>query len=380
MKKPILILLASVLVAPAQTVRDVTANADGTLRGPANFFATNLPAWSTASTPAAARSMLGLSGTNSLGLLSLRLNTNGPIEMGGVGGVLEIEANDNHAIVAKASDITDGVALYGWSQSGAPAAKFVQTNHFDSPALIVWRTTNGNDALSPAVLISGSPASATNKALSIRNGNSETFWVKYDGTTSIPVNTNVIATTANAVARPLASYWLWAEEMQSYNGSGTGAPEWIGATPPGNLVTPFGRGPRVVNAPDGANTQGISPIPSGWPAAYSVKVRVFFALAPTASTTNAFRIGVYAKWTTNASILTPVQTQAGNVFESGSGSQATVPGTGTNGEYFCVTNIVTFATNANADNRSIFLERAGTHANDTSTNTIYFIGAHIELQ
>ena len=216
MKKPLLILLASVLAASAQTVRDVTANADGTLRGPANFFATNLPAWSTASTPAAARSMLGLSGTNSLELRSLRLNTNGPIEMGGVGGVLEIEANDNHAIVAKASDITDGAAFYGWSQSGAPAAKFVQTNHFDSPALTVWRTTNGNDALSPAVLISGSPASATNKALSIRNGNSETFWVKYDGTTSL---TNTGGSPTNVA---------WAQGLTNnterlvFNGDGTG--------------------------------------------------------------------------------------------------------------------------------------------------------------
>ncbi len=146
--------------------------------------ATNLSASNVSDFSAAVTAIVG---TNQItnAMLSLRLNTNGPIEMGGVGGVLEIEANNNHAIVAKASDITDGAAFYGWSQSGAPAAKFVQTNHFDSPALTVWRTTNGNDALSPAVLISGSPASATNKALSIRNGNSETFWVKYDGTTSI---------------------------------------------------------------------------------------------------------------------------------------------------------------------------------------------------
>ncbi len=130
-----------------------------------------------------------LQGTN------LRINTATNFDFGGVGGVLEVEANNNHAFAAKASDITDGAAYYGWSASGAPAAKFAQTSHFDSPALTVWRTAGGDDSLSPAVLIAGNPASATNKALSIRNGASEVFWVKYDGTTSL---TNAGGAATNA--------------------------------------------------------------------------------------------------------------------------------------------------------------------------------------
>jgi hypothetical protein len=146
MKTPILVLLASVLAVHAQTVSDLTTT-NGTLQ------ATNL-----------------------------RINTATNFNFGGVGGVIEVEANDNHAFAGRASDITDGVVFYGWSESGAPVAKFAQTNNFNSPALTIWRTPNGDDTLSPAMLIAGSPASATNKALSIRNGSSEVFWIKYDGT------------------------------------------------------------------------------------------------------------------------------------------------------------------------------------------------------
>ena len=131
-----------------------------------------------------------LQGTN------LRINTATDFDFGGVGGALEVEATGNHAIAAKASDITDGAAFYGWSESGAPAAKFVQSANFNSPALTVWRTSGGDDTLSPAVLVAGSPASATNKAFAVRNGaGQDVFWVKYDGTTSI-TNTGTVATNA----------------------------------------------------------------------------------------------------------------------------------------------------------------------------------------
>ena len=121
-----------------------------------------------------------LQGTN------LRINTATNFDFGGVGGALEVEALDNHAIAARASDATDGAAFYGWSESGAPAAKLVQSNHFNSPALTVWRAGGGDDSLSPSVLVAGSPASpSTSKAISVINNNSEVFWVNYDGTTSI---------------------------------------------------------------------------------------------------------------------------------------------------------------------------------------------------
>ena len=116
---------------------------------------------------------------------SLRINTATDFDFGGVGGVVEVEADNNHAFAAKASDITDGAAFYGWSASGAPVAKLVQTANFNSPALTVWRAGGGDDSLSPAVLIAGSPAENTNKALAVRNSSGQdVFWVKYDGTTS----------------------------------------------------------------------------------------------------------------------------------------------------------------------------------------------------
>jgi hypothetical protein len=74
-----------------------------------------------------------------------------------------------------------------------------------------------------------------------------------------------------------------------------------------------------------------------------------------------------------------VQTAISSVFPDGIASNQTVTGTGTNAEYFAVTNTFTFATNANPQNRSIVLGRLGTQASDTATNTIYFIGSHVEL-
>ena len=154
-----------------------------------------------------------LQGTN------LRINAATGFDFGGVGGVLEVEALDNHAVAAKASDITDGAAFYGWSESGAPAAKLVQSGHFNSPALTVWRTSGGDDALSPAVLISGSPASDTNKAFAVRNGTGQdVFWVKYDGTTSI----------TNTGGGTVATNVAWAQGLTNntekliFNGDGTG--------------------------------------------------------------------------------------------------------------------------------------------------------------
>ena len=127
---------------------------------------------------------------------NLRINTATNFNFGGVGGVLEVEANNNHAFAAKASDITDGVAFYGWSESGAPVAKLVQSNNFNSPALIVWRPAGGNHSLSPAVLIAGSPTENTNKAFAVRNSTGQdVFWIKYDGTTSL---TNGTAAQTNA--------------------------------------------------------------------------------------------------------------------------------------------------------------------------------------
>jgi hypothetical protein len=118
---------------------------------------------------------------------SLRINTATNFNFGGVGGSLQVEAQGgNHAIAARASDEADGAAFYGWSESGAPAMKLVQSNNFNSPALTVWRTPNGNDALSSAVLIAGSPTNGTNIALKVQRGSTNVFTVNFNGLPSLP--------------------------------------------------------------------------------------------------------------------------------------------------------------------------------------------------
>ena len=178
---------------------------------------------------------------------------------------------------------------------------------------------------------------------------------------------------------PLASYWLKAGDMDTYNGAGAGAATWAEVSPIVNMVTPFSRAPRVVPAADGAITEGIFPIPVGWPAGATVRTTTYFALAPLQSTTDSIFIRTRAYWTTNSSILTPVRTAMGDVFSANTGGDQVFTGTGTNAEYFAVTNTLTFATNANPQNRSIMFGRGGTQATDTATNTIYFIGSHVEL-
>jgi hypothetical protein len=178
---------------------------------------------------------------------------------------------------------------------------------------------------------------------------------------------------------PLASYWLKAGDMDTFNGAGTGQATWAEVSPIFNMVTPFSRAPRVVPAADGATTEGIFPIPVGWPAGATVRTTTYFALAPLQSTTDSIFIRGRAYWTTNSSILTPVRTAMSDVFPANTGSDQLFTGTGTNAEYFAVTNTFTFATNANPQNRSIMFGRSGTQATDTATNTIYFIGSHVEL-
>jgi hypothetical protein len=178
---------------------------------------------------------------------------------------------------------------------------------------------------------------------------------------------------------PLASYWLKAGDMDTFNGAGSGQPTWAEVSPIFNMVTPFSRAPRVVPADDAATTQGIFPIPVGWPPGATVRTTTYFALAPSQSTTNTIFIYAQNWWTTNSSILTPVQTSIFSVFTDATSGDQTVTGTGTNAEYFAVTNTFTFGTNANPQNRSIAFGRLGTNASDTATNTIYFIGSHVEL-
>jgi hypothetical protein len=102
---------------------------------------------------------------------------------GNVGGVLEVEANNNHAIIARSSEATDGAAFYGRSASGAPAGKFVQTNAFVSPTVSIWRTA-GNYTNAATLLVHGDPVDPTAKAISVINGTNEVYFVRFNGQTS----------------------------------------------------------------------------------------------------------------------------------------------------------------------------------------------------
>lgn len=120
---------------------------------------------------------------NALQVTNFSVNVSTNFDFGGVGGTIQVEAvGGKHGITAKTSDIDDGAAFYGWSESGAPAMKLVQSNNFTSPALTVWRPA-GDDSVTPTVLIAGSSSTGLNKAFAIenQNGGGTVFWVNYDG-------------------------------------------------------------------------------------------------------------------------------------------------------------------------------------------------------
>jgi hypothetical protein len=178
---------------------------------------------------------------------------------------------------------------------------------------------------------------------------------------------------------PLASFWLPAEEMQSYNSAGTGNPTWTTTAGIVNMVTPFGRSPRTVAASGTNLSQGIYTIPTGWPEGAQVRITTYLALFSGEATTNTFELVLGGYWTTNTNIISPVSTAIGTTFPANSLLTTNVTGTGTTNEYYKISNTFSFATNANRENRQVYIARTGTATNDTATNTIYFIGSHVEL-
>ena len=109
-----------------------------------------------------------------------------------------------------------------------------------------------------------------------------------------------------------------------------------------------------------------------------MRVTTYLALFNSA-TTNVFNLVLGGYWTTNTNIISPVVTAIGSVFEGTSTLTTNVAGTGTTNEYFKISNTFSFATNANVENRQVYVARFSTSTNDTATNTIYFIGSHVEL-
>jgi hypothetical protein len=68
----------------------------------------------------------------------VQINNSG-ITFGTVAGMLTVQGRDNHAIVARTPNPTDGIAVVGWSSSGAAGVKAAQDTYFTSPALTAWR-------------------------------------------------------------------------------------------------------------------------------------------------------------------------------------------------------------------------------------------------
>ena len=106
----------------------------------------------------------------------------------GVDGQLSVTANRNHAVIARTPTTLDGIALLGWSSSGASAVKAVQDCYFTSPALAVWRDLSQGTydlANSPGVLVSASGYTSgqatTEKAVEVRTDGATTFQIDWMG-------------------------------------------------------------------------------------------------------------------------------------------------------------------------------------------------------
>jgi hypothetical protein len=120
------------------------------------------------------------SGTNG----QVQVNNTG-ITFGSVTGMLSVTGQNNHAVIARTPNPTDGIALVGWSSSGAAGVKAVQDTYFTSPTLTAWRDLSlGATDLNttPAVLVATSNGSATTeKAVEVRNQGTTTFNISWNG-------------------------------------------------------------------------------------------------------------------------------------------------------------------------------------------------------
>jgi hypothetical protein len=68
----------------------------------------------------------------------VQINSYGTI-FGGVDSMLTVQGRNNHAVIARTPTPSDGIALVGWSSSGAAGVKAVQDTYFTSPTLTAWR-------------------------------------------------------------------------------------------------------------------------------------------------------------------------------------------------------------------------------------------------
>jgi hypothetical protein len=114
----------------------------------------------------------------------VQVNNSGII-FGSVDGMLSVQGRDNHAIVARTPNPSDGIALVGWSSSGAAGVKAVQDTYFNSPALTVWRDLSlGNSGLSNSaglLVATSNGSSTTEKAVEVLSMGTSTFHVTWNG-------------------------------------------------------------------------------------------------------------------------------------------------------------------------------------------------------
>jgi len=131
-----------------------------------------------------ANNTLTINGTLRTGTPTVLLDSTAGINFGTVGSALLVTGKNRHAIIARTPNATDGIALVGWSSSGASAVKATQDTHFTSPALTVWRDTNLGGALtnSPGVLVAATGAAAsTQSAVEVSNQGVNKFKITWEG-------------------------------------------------------------------------------------------------------------------------------------------------------------------------------------------------------
>ena len=181
MKRPLLILLAlgggvfaqTVAVTKNPNTNQITGNlvmgANRVLQFDANSFLM-------------LNGVMRTSGTGDSG--KVQINNSGLI-FGGVDGMLTVQGRNNHAIVARTPNPSDGIALVGWSSSGAAGVKAVQDTYFNSPALTVWRDlSQGSSGLenSAGLLVATSNGlSTTEKAVEVQASGTSNFHITWNG-------------------------------------------------------------------------------------------------------------------------------------------------------------------------------------------------------
>ena len=114
----------------------------------------------------------------------IQVNNTGII-FGSVDGMLTVQGSENHAIVARTPNPSDGIAVVGWSSSGAAALKAKQDTYFNSPTLTVWRDLSLGTSYfesSPGVLVAIAGGTATTeKAVEVQANGASNFKITWDG-------------------------------------------------------------------------------------------------------------------------------------------------------------------------------------------------------